>query len=551
MARKIASRLKITGSLVALGPLHVGGANGNADVDLALAESGDGKPYVPGTSLAGPIRAWLLQQVGASAGKARRDWQEKVDNIWGFQKPGERGEEPDGLASFIFVENGLVKLPEGATVETRDGVGIDRVLGAAAEGVKYNRAVLPSGSEIALEMTVELGERGDTTRSFIVAALQAMQRGEIRFGAAKTRGLGKVTLKDLTVCEQDFLTFQGMLNTLRNKTETLELKNVGSAPLPGIPTLSIKIDWAPRGPLMVKAERDGVAVDMLPLVSAKGSDLTFVLPGSSIKGALRSQSERIARTVCGFSAPTLKSPRKDFMRQIEMRDARDEFDAKGDTSVLQLIGGLFGRAARDEAKSGKIPEAGPPQPGLGALTVEDCYGAPRFTSQNWEAIETAPDADDEQVKQGLQSPLRQALQDAGLAEMQQAFHVAIDRWTGGAADGFLYTVLEPYGVGWEPIQLTLDLARLREEDRRPAVMCLLLTLRDLINGRIPLGFGANRGMGALEVSSVEIAVANLNDELADLRDVRIVGDKLGGWSERLKSSLEQEWTKWVDKHPRR
>ncbi|MEK6410288.1 MAG: RAMP superfamily CRISPR-associated protein [Acidobacteriota bacterium] len=517
MARKIASRLRITGKLVACGPLHVGGAGGNADVDLALAENGQGKLYVPGTSLAGPLRAWLRQRVG----------DQEVNKVWGYQEQRPTEREPQGHASFVIVEDGLVKLPAGATVETRDGVGIDRVMGAAAEHVKYNRAVLPSGSEIELEITVELKEKNDAARSHLIAALQALQRGEIRFGAAKTRGLGQVTLKDLSVCEQDLLSFRGMLQTLRNKKDALDLKNLSVQILPGVPTLSIQIDWSPRGPLMVKAERDGVAVDMLPLVSAKGGDLTFVLPGSSIKGALRSQAERIVRTVHRVPAPQVVDSRKAFLKQIEVMEREDKDDEEGDRS---LIGALFGAAGKANKKD--IKDEGPPLLGLSALTVEDCYAQPRFTPRHWDAIEAAADSD-----------TTQALQLAGLTQMQQAFHVAIDRWTGGAADGFLYTVLEPHGVAWEPMRLTLDLSRLRKDDRPAAVMCLLLTLRDLVNGRIPLGFATNRGMGAIEVAGIEITTVNLEDELSDLNAVKIIDGKLGGWSERLKTSLESEWAK--------
>ncbi len=554
MARRITSRLKITGSLVALGPLHVGGADDNADVDLALARNGNGQWYVPGTSLAGAIRAWLRRRLGES----------QINGAWGFQDQDETKRQPDGHASFVIVENGEVKLPPGALVEIREGVGIDRVLGGAAENIKYNRAVLPSGTEINLEMTVELPTSNDATRDQLLAALQALQSGAIRFGAAKTRGLGKVMLKELEVVEQELLSFDGMLAALRGQSQPVDVND--AANLPKLPTIDITIDWAPRGPLMVKAERDGVVVDMLPLVSAKAGDLTFVLPGSSIKGALRSQAERIVRTVCGITAPPLESPRKDFMRQIEMRDATQNNDQE-ETPGLRLIGGLFGRAGKkddhltaesERSRNGKPPGAeqqkndidDPPELGLGALTVEDCYAIPRFTPQHWEAIETAPETDDIQIKEGLPSPLLRALDNAGLSQMQQAFHVAIDRWTGGAADGFLYTVLEPHGVVWEPIQLTLDLKRLRNEDRLPALMCLLLTLRDLVNGRIRLGFGANRGMGALEVTGVRIAPVNLNDELNalnDLKDVSIVDGKLGGWSNELKQTLESEWSDWVSK----
>ena len=30
--------------------------------------------------------------------------------------------------------------------------------------------------------------------------------------------------------------------------------------------------------------------------------------------------------------------------------------------------------------------------------------------------------------------------------------MTVDRWTGGAAESFLYTVLEPHGVAWEPLR---------------------------------------------------------------------------------------------------
>src|ERR1044072_3999582 len=137
MARKIASRLLINGSLVACGPLHVGGAEDDSDVDLALAVNGSGAFYVPGTSLAGAIRGWLGRQLDEKA----------VDGVWGFQEESEK-EAEQGFASFVFVEDGIVKLPTGTIAETRDGVGIDRVFGAAADGVKYDRAALPAGTQI-------------------------------------------------------------------------------------------------------------------------------------------------------------------------------------------------------------------------------------------------------------------------------------------------------------------------------------------------------------------------------------------------------------------
>jgi hypothetical protein len=85
-------------------------------------------------------------------------------------------------------------------------------------------------------------------------------------------------------------------------------------------------------------------------------------------------------------------------------------------------------------------------------------------------------------------------------------YVAIDRWTGGAADAFLYSVLEPHAVRWHPIELALDLGRVAQEVWSPAVALLLLVLSDLARGVLPLGFATNRGLGSLEVSEVTVEV---------------------------------------------
>ena len=58
MGRLIAKRYVVKGRLVAITPIHVGGAFGELVTDMPLARDGAGRCYIPGTSLAGPIRRW-------------------------------------------------------------------------------------------------------------------------------------------------------------------------------------------------------------------------------------------------------------------------------------------------------------------------------------------------------------------------------------------------------------------------------------------------------------------------------------------------------------
>lgn len=86
-----------------------------------------------------------------------------------------------------------------------------------------------------------------------------------------------------------------------------------------------------------------------------------------------------------------------------------------------------------------------------------------------------------------------------LGQTQQAYHVAIDRWTGGAAETMLYSGLEPFGIQWEKLRLTLDLNRIPEEEMLVAIAFMLIIIRDLSNNRIPLGYGVNRGYGSISI----------------------------------------------------
>jgi hypothetical protein len=158
---------------------------------------------------------------------------------------------------------------------------------------------------------------------------------------------------------------------------------------------------------------------------------------------------------------------------------------------------LFGAARR---KPDDDPSAYPW--GAGALTVHECVSETAIPADLWDIVmDGAPDDGDAAKRPALPPPVRDALADRGL---DQADHVAIDRWTGGAADHLLFSVLEPHGVDWEPIRLTVDLTRLGDQ-RDVALALLLLVLRDLEERRIPLGGMVNRGFGDVTIESIEFA----------------------------------------------
>ena len=98
----------------------------------------------------------------------------------------------------------------------------------------------------------------------------------------------------------------------------------------------------------------------------------------------------------------------------------------------------------------------------------------------------------------------------GKAGARISQHVAIDRWTGGAADGFLFNRLQP-PKSTGTFRLALDLARLVDCDGKDVsgacIALLLFVLRDLAQGRIAVGFGGNRGLGSIEIVDFKIESA--------------------------------------------
>ena len=502
MARKISSRIKVSGTLIAETPIHVGGIGGNPQVDLALAVNGQGQYYIPGTSLAGAFRGWI-ENPG------------QTNNVWGHQDKN----NPNGHASFIIVEDAVIK---GINAEIRDGVGINRAWGTAVDKAKYDRAILPKGSKIPLNITLELpfkeSEKAEKYKESFASLIESLKNGEIRLGAAKTRGLGKVQLSpNFSIRQSDLSQANGILQALQGKepiiTDSFLKSNISSFQKQ---KLTFEINWQPASPLMVKAEANGIAVDILPLVSAIESSVTFVLPGSSIKGALRFQAERIIRTVC--NSPIKEDSQKEdskFMDQIE----------------VPLVNDLFGTRAKAKKET---------KEGIGSLFIDDCYANIPISLSDWGNIEAATN----------EKNLREALDNAKLQNVQQAFHVAVDRWTGGAADGMLYSNLELMKIKWKPIYLTLDINRLHE-NKLFAISMLLLCLRDLVDGRIPLGYGTNRGMGSIKINSIVIKGDNLESDLEKFTNVTLVNGSLTDLDREFVETLNNHWKQWIDTQKKR
>ena len=470
MSRPIKGKIVVKGELEALTPVSVGGTGASGPVDLELARNGKGNYYIPGTSLAGPIRAWLESNIENGA---------KLTNfMFGFQK------QDQGHASHLFVEDAQLLNLKNISREIRNGVRIERDTGTAADKCLYSRAVLSKGTKISFEMELDIPDypnpehKNQLYYNLFEPALNKLinhiKSEGIRVGAGKTSGLGHLKLIKETVNRYNFKeeNAEALFSWLKGRPpeNNSALQQTDELISKSSDRIHFSIGWKAVLPVMVKAGYEGIETDILPLLGATGDGkLASVIPGSSLKGVIRSQCAKIVRTMMDDDITPVKT------------------DKDNPDSGLPLIEDMFGSTQ----KSGRV-------------FVSDVYQKQEILADSWYT------EDSKEIKESEKN-----------SYTHKEVRVAIDRFTGGAAEGALYSLRSPREAEWNPINLTIDFSRGKWEDRPdnapkdldPKLMVLkeenvyaelalvLLALRDIADGLLPVGFGTRRGMGQIKADT--------------------------------------------------
>ena len=506
------TRYELTVHLVTDAPLHSGGIDEVVDrrrdpedrttVARRFARDGHGRPVLTGRSVKGALRA-ACQRFLEDHGNAVRLTKRDLQQLWGDDGTRGAGSAAPLRASAITVHT--VELPiegyEGneehkIMLPTRMGNAIDRYWGSAGDTALFKHEYLPRGKELALTITAEAGlpddvevPQGDVAppgpeqvEKLFSLIIGLIKDGRVAVGGRQNAGWGRVALSDSEKAWTLTKAEPGSRAGLEEWLSGAGGRSVDVAPVDcgGSGRMRIEITWdSPTGILVAEPQDDGSgegvdagAADGSP-GEAEGADSEetkparplragpeetdpIVLPGSSVRGALRTRATRIARTIL--------LAKKDPSTVADWSGAGVHEQLAQDPS---LVRDLFGSTTH-----------------RGALTVLDTLAAE-------------------------DGPSRKVTHNAG------------DRWTGGVADGLLYSE-EVYDSTWNSIVLELDLDRLltnaraglgepdgqedsRGEDRSRAAFCLLgLVLAELAAGTLPLGSRGTRGMGQVEVKAMAV-----------------------------------------------
>lgn len=145
--RSLAARWVVRGTLTIETALHLGG-EGAERVDMpVLLDPHDGKPLLPGTTFAGALRSALADRL-AGYGQVEPP---EVAALFG----GARGDD-DGSQSPLIIFDALGDLPNAHGIEIRDGVAISPTTGIAEDWKKYDYEVLPAGTTFPVRLDLLL-----------------------------------------------------------------------------------------------------------------------------------------------------------------------------------------------------------------------------------------------------------------------------------------------------------------------------------------------------------------------------------------------------------
>jgi len=437
-------------------PYHISSAQGNMETDAGLLRNSNGMIYIPGTSIAGALKA--------RAQEICNDF-ELIKAIFGYQS-GESGQK-----SRIYIEDTYINSHVSTSV--KDGVAIDRKLGSARDKAKYDLEISPANLSFRLLIKLEMREDDDEEiQKLVLALMKDFRDGRIKLGAKKSSGLGSCSF-NFNWYQLDFNEHNTVAEYLVNKdiTTLTKMDDKNSPSTARTDELACEIEMeAINSPLLIKSGEEGDDHDAVFTTVQQGGNETEYIPGSSIKGVIRAHAEKILRTLGGNacditdSANSCNKKLDDSLRGISKEERYQEI-LENSCSICNLFGNSY-LASR--------------------IQFDDAF------------FEEAP------VKKPFD-------------------HVAIDRFTGGAMEGKLFSDL-PVVKGKFKIRFVV---------KRPTYfdrVLIAFILRDLMEGFPPIrfGYGKSKGYGELKFIKASINDAKL-EKGGSIRDTFGIGSTEKWW----------------------
>ncbi len=447
-------------TLEALSPLVIGSGNKNIKTDTVVAKDVNELPYIPATTLAGLIRHSLPEE-------EQRRWMgyQTKEESYGSQLIlseakilSEDGKPIDGLSN---KEDAVKQLCYQLPI--RQHVRINHQ-GVAEKNGKFDEEIVPKGMRFCFEMEL-MSEEDDN--EIMDKILSTIQSNGFRIGSGSRSGFGQISIVSILHKKLDLSTPED-LKLYLSKSSSLENIWKGFEPYtPAVNTntdyISYELTLQPTDFMFFGAGFGNECSDMTfvrePVIQWDNDDRASIIekekvvliPGSSVKGALAHRT--------AYHYNKLKGCFADGKSAEELQ----EHVGKQNDAVKLLFGSEGDKRGKDKKR--------------GNILISDVIQI--------------------QTKE---------------LEKKVLNHVKIDRFTGGAVTGALFSeeVLYAPKVSFT-LEILLDKAAITElkenkedkennVDKNKALEAFETALTDLCKGYLPLGGSVNRGNGTFKGS---------------------------------------------------
>lgn len=337
--------------------LHIGGVDEVPDRDgegtvIRFNRNGLGEPTIPGRSIRGAVRAacdvarQALQEAGDPATQDGGTFSKETwISLWGDDTDytgrsandrGLRSNESLPIRKSALTFH-AVSFPADKPMATRHGVGIDRTTGAASDGALYEHEFLPRGTAFTIRITAE--GRDDETmgreeskgipspassasvKKLLEFIVNVLTSDTVSLGGRTGSGQGRIHVIEPTLRRISETTDAGTLTGPADILDALIGQDEEGTPIPlelggwalAEPACITIHWWSPTGVFVAedrkltqqrqaKARAEGnpdapEITEPLRDPSAAWEEAQLLIPGTSIRGTLRSRAARIARTV--------------------------------------------------------------------------------------------------------------------------------------------------------------------------------------------------------------------------------------------------------------
>ena len=259
---------------ICLTPLRIGNADGNIS---EVMRNRQGTPIIPGSSVIGALREW------------------KDDNdLFGPRNSDQSVKEH--REGHIRTSDAVFEDHTDMTVRPR--VRIDPKTASAADGGKFSTAQLPADSRFSLQLWwIGCTDRSEALQKATIDTMEqylaALHAGEITLGGQKSNGYGRVRLENVKRRCYDLYHEPDLQAWIRRDNEDAE--NIsGTLNAERITSSFVRMEiTAKTEALLVKAPAgEGVGEEGTDAVQySEGGK--YIIPGSSIKGAIRAYCGRL------------------------------------------------------------------------------------------------------------------------------------------------------------------------------------------------------------------------------------------------------------------